>query len=43
VASVVRAEASRIADGAIAVRLGGLDAKQARRLVLLLQRFVTAP
>lgn len=42
-ASEVLAEAARIADGAIAVRLGGLNAKQARRLVLLLQRFVTAP
>ena len=42
-ASDVLAEASRIADDTIAVRLGGLSAKHSRRLVLLLQRFVTAP
>jgi DNA-binding MarR family transcriptional regulator len=42
-AAEVLAEANRIADEIIAVRLGGLDAEQARRLVLLLQRFITAP
>jgi DNA-binding MarR family transcriptional regulator len=42
-ASDVLEEASRVADATIADRLGGLDARQARRLVLLLQRFVTAP
>lgn len=42
-ASEVLAQATRIADEAIAVLLGGLSPKQARRLVLLLQRFVTAP
>jgi DNA-binding MarR family transcriptional regulator len=42
-AGEVLAEANRIADATIAVRLGGLDPGQARRLVLLLQRFVTAP
>jgi DNA-binding MarR family transcriptional regulator len=41
-ASEVLAEADRIADDTVAVRLGDLDAAQARRLVLLLQRFVTA-
>ncbi|GAA4746879.1 hypothetical protein GCM10023350_34520 [Nocardioides endophyticus] len=39
----VLAEAARIADETVAGRLGALDAEQARRLVLLLQRFVTAP
>lgn len=42
-ASEVLAEASRIVDDTHAVRLGGLDPQQSRRLVLLLQRFVTAP
>jgi DNA-binding MarR family transcriptional regulator len=36
-------QAARLADATIADRLGELDARQARRLVLLLQRFVTAP
>jgi DNA-binding MarR family transcriptional regulator len=41
-ASDVLREASRIAEDTVAGRLGGLDARQTRRLVLLLQRFVTA-
>jgi DNA-binding MarR family transcriptional regulator len=36
-------QATRLAHSTIAERLGGLDARQARRLVLLLRRFVTAP
>ncbi|MBZ5739383.1 MarR family winged helix-turn-helix transcriptional regulator [Nocardioides mangrovi] len=42
-AGEVLAEATRIAESTAAERLGGIDAAQARRLVLLLQRFVTAP
>lgn len=42
-AAEVLAEAGRIADVTMSERMGGLDARRARRLVLLLQRFVTAP
>jgi DNA-binding MarR family transcriptional regulator len=36
-------EARRAAHDTVVARLGGLDERQARRLVVLLQRFVTAP
>ena len=42
-AAEVLGEVGAIADATVAARLGGLDAEQARRLVLLLQRFITAP